>query len=187
MQLDSTEYTLNLEITANAYLKAGVTQLLQGYCEGKFPAYYPKYDRNEVLHHDFMAHYAMDYMNTNDDFCWQDFCGHPDLLKFYKLFSKKVKIKEYIYVNHNRNIVQREVAWIQLYYEGMDRTGAMRLFPSIKFWFREVGNSVTIYHKDYAKSYSLQQVIDNRFFIINEQFPSVLQQKVIYNDDNETH
>ncbi len=187
LQPDSTEYTLNLDIHENVYLKDAVMQLLEGYCAGSFQAYYPTYEKNEVLHHDFMAHYQMEYMQTNDDFCWQNFCTHPDIQNFYTLFSKKIKIKEYQYFNQNRTLIQREVAWIQLYYEGMDNSGNWHLFPSIKFWLREVGNHIYIYHKDYGKKYSLQQVVDNNFFIKNEQFPAVPQQKVIRNDDYETH
>ena len=187
LYLDSIEYTINLEKLENAYLKLAVNELLIGYCEGKYHAYYPKFDRIEVLHHDFMTHYDRYYMNTNDDFCWEGFCRDPEIMQFYNSFSKKIGVKEYVYMNQQKNIIQRDIAWVQLYYEGIDNTGVEKIFPSIKFWLREVGNDVQIFHKNFGKMYTLQQVFDYSFFIKNEQNLQPQRQKVIYHDDYEDH
>jgi hypothetical protein len=178
LRLDSNVYNVDITINENIHLQSVVKQLLSGYCEGKWNAYYPNFEYNSVLHHDFLAHYSAFYQKVGNNFCWQDYCNATFMNEFYSNFYSTVKVKEYLYYNQNQNIIKRDLAWIQLNFNFQGK-----IVPSVKFWFKELKNTVPI-HVDYLNNnYSIQQIFDNILFI-KKEYTVPKSNQIIENQDN---
>ena len=184
--VDTMTYSINLDIPENAYLKQLPEDILKGYVKGKFHAYYPKREMNEILLDDFLAHYGKANFECGPGFCWDDYADHPYLKELYDKFKHTIRYREIVYYDAQHSVVKREVAWIQLMYTDYNYNGDLQSINGPKFWLMKLNkdNSIRIPNADNrAKDRTIQQEFDERHFVPNEIWDEKRKEKSGKMDD----
>ena len=187
LQPDTFTYTINLDLSQNLYLKTIPVDLLKGYCEGKWNAYYPKFEMTQCLFDDFLQHYDKYQITQNkDNFCANDYCSNPYFVEFYKQFGRKIKFKEVVYFDMQHQTEKREIVWLQVFYSRLENEVWIHYGGPI-FYFKELNASyepIQVYNKSLRSiSWSLDKEFSTRSFIVNENPKKTNTKKVIKNYD----
>lgn len=187
LQPDTTTYTINLDLSQNMYLKTVPVDLLKGFCEGKWNAYYPKYEMTQCLFDDFLSHFnKYQITQKKDNICADNYCGNPYFIDFFKEFVRKIKFKEVVYFDKQHQTEKREVIWIQVFYSRQENENWVHYGGPI-FYLREINqqaNSVQVYNKDIRPMpWTLDKEFSTRGFIVNENPKKTNTKKVIKNYD----
>lgn len=190
LQADTFSYTINLDLSQNLYLKTIPVDLLKGYCEGKWNAYYSKYEMTQCLFDDFLSHfnkYQIQQEKTN--FCIDDYCGSSYFIDFYNQFVRKLKFKEVVYFDKQHQTEKREVVWLQVFYSRLEND-TWKHYSGPIFYFKEINasqNLIQVSNKNIRPMpWSLQKEFSTRGFITNENPQKTNTKKVIkYNDVEE--
>lgn len=188
--VDTMTCTVNLELAENAHLKVLPELILQNYFLGHFKAYYPKRELNEILPDDLLEHYGKANFQCGNDFCWQDYAGHPYLQEMYDKFKKQLRYREVIYYDAAHAVVKREIAWIQLVYSEVNYNGELQSFPGPKFWMFELYADPALRvpnPMNPSMTLSLRQEFDARHFVPNEIGQEGSPQKSKKYDNAEEH
>ena len=189
LQADTFSYTINLDLSQNLYLKTVPVDLLKGYCEGKWNAYYPKYEMTQCMFGDFLQRFnKYQITQKSPNFCADDYCASPYFIDFYKEFARKIKFKEVVYFDMQHQTERREMVWIQIFYTRLENETWVHYSGPI-FYFKELNKSSTpiqVYNKNIRSiSWSLDKEFSTRGFIINENPQKTNKKKVIKNNDIE--
>ena len=115
---DTFAYSINLDASVNNYLKTLPIDLLKGYCSGKWNAFYPKYEYNQCLWNDYLAHYQTANNNEQNLYCIDDYCSQPYFKALYDNFTRKIGYREIYYFDAKHSVIKRELLsiphWRQL-------------------------------------------------------------------------
>lgn len=184
--VDTMTYTINLDIPENAFLKQLPADILEGYVKGRFHAYYPKREMNEILLDDFLDHYGRANFNCGSNFCWEDYADHPYLQELYDKFKHQVRYKEVIYYDQQHAVVKREIIWLQLMYSDYNYNNELQTINGPKFWMVELYKDKQIKipnEQNRAGDWSIQQEFDIRHFVPDQAGKEKLKQKSGKMDD----
>jgi hypothetical protein len=181
--VDTFTYTINLDLSQNLYLKSVPEDLLKGFCQGNWNAYYPKKEMNQCLFDDFLQrfnYYQLD-IPADADFCADDYCKDPYFLDMYKQFTRKLKFREILYFDQQHSVVKREVLWLQLYYSRMEFDG-WKHYNGPVFWMKEINgadNGIMVRNKSIRPDpWSLLMEFEHAGFLVNENTQKDTQQKL---------
>ncbi len=165
--------TINLDLSQNAYLKSVPVDLIKGFCEGKWNAYYPKKEMVQCLADDFLKHYDKYQRNIIDTTqCPGSYWDDIYYMDFFKEFCRKLRYKEIVYFDQQHSIIKREVLWIQVYYSQQGAADGWLHHESIIFWMKEISgknNCVQVYNKRLrANGWCISNEFEHPDFIVNE-------------------
>lgn len=170
---DTFTYTINLDLSQNLYLKSVPVDLLKGYCNGEWNAYYPKKEMNQCLFDDFLQRFDYYQQNITDTlgFCYDDYCNLPYFTDMNNQFTRKIRYKEVYYFNQQHSIIKREVLWIQVYYSRQETDG-LKHYAGPIFWLKEINKSdvdIVVHNKNLRSiGWSLEKEFATPAFITNE-------------------
>ncbi len=163
--------------------------LLKGYCSGKWNAYYPKYEYNQCLWNEYLAHYQTANNNEQNLYCIDDYCSQPYFKALYDNFTRKIGYREIYYFDAKHSVIKRELLSIQLYYSFQDFKGEWIHVPSLIFWMKEINvipNAILINNKQIRwEAWTLEKEFATPGFIRNENPLKTNQQKEIKIQDIE--
>lgn len=180
---DTFTYTINLDLSQNLYLKSVPEDLLKGFCQGKWNAYYPKKEMNQCLFDDFLQRFSYDQLDIPADasFCADDYCSDPYFMDMYKQFTRKLKFREILYFDPQHSLVKREVLWLQLYYSRMEFDG-WKHYNGPVFWMKEIsdpGKGIMVRNRSIRPDpWSLLMEFEHAGFLVNENTQKDTQQKL---------
>jgi hypothetical protein len=192
MIADTFSYTINLDLSKNSYLKTIPVDLLKGYCKGYWNAYYPKREFNQCLFDDFLERFSYSQMSmqTNVEYCYEDYCNDRYFTDWYDRFTRKMRYKEVVYYNSAHSVVRREVIWLQIYYSEEGYNG-WNHYNGPVFWLSEIRKSedpVKVYNPNIRSvAWSLEKEFMYPGFITNENKQQEQQQKLEHYDRLEEH
>lgn len=170
---DTFTNTINLDLSQNLYLKSVPADLINGYLNGEWNAYYPKREMNQCLIDDFLQRFNLFQLlvNNNSNSCFENYFNNDYYQDVIKQFSRKLRFKEVVYFDQQHSIVKREVLWVQVYFSREEYDG-WKHYDGPIFWLLEINKSnktVMVSNKNRSSnSWTLTKEFSTPKFIVNE-------------------
>ncbi len=153
---DMKHYRIQLDNRSNRHLKDVPKQLLAGYCQGIYKAYYPKSIYNEVNFGDFLAHFRCGEPVLNESvMCGDDYCSNPAFAELFSRFTTYMDFYEFSFYNTQTALMERKVPFIQLVYS-IDVAGKIYTFKGPLFRMDEIEK--TIFIKNESNNSAVQSI-----------------------------
>jgi len=188
---DLKHFRIQLLNRTNKNLFGVPKQLLEGYCEGLFKAYYPKEIYTEVNFGDFLSHFSWSEPVLNESvMCGEDYCSSASFKELFERFDLYLDYYEYAYFNTSTSRTERKVEFIQLVYS-IEVNGTAYFFKGPIFRMDEIGKLVIAKNEG---NESVQQSLKYTFELarfysveITKSEVKTKQKRTDRDDDNQEH